>query len=305
MKKKVLVIGGSGFIGSNLCRYLSKHMFDVYSFDLYIPDKTIDKVTYVKGDFFNDTILHDAVRGKDYIIHALSTINPGNSNDKYMQGYERDFIQTVKLCEMVIGEKSRMLFISSGGTIYGDAVNQPISEECLPKPINHYANLKLCIENTICTFIRQANADMVIARISNAYGPGQDYTRGVGFIDSALKRTLAGQPIEIWGEGNNIRDYIYIEDICKILEVLLNYRGSEIIFNVSSGKGASQNDIIHILDKMNLKNEVTYKEARSVDLKSVIIDNSKIKQLIDFKLTDLEDGIAMYYQWLKNNQDIM
>ena len=116
LKKKVLIIGGSGFIGSNLCRYLSEEIYDIYSFDLQLPDKRLDKITYIQGDFFNDTILYEMVRGKDYIIHALSTINPGNSNDRYMQGYERDFIQTIKLCEMVIDEKCRMLFISSGGT---------------------------------------------------------------------------------------------------------------------------------------------------------------------------------------------
>lgn len=299
LKKKLLIIGGSGFIGSNLCKYLPRDAYDIYSFDIYIPDKRVDSITYIKGDFFDDWTLSNVVQGKDYIIHSLSTLNPGNSNDKYMQGYQKDFIQTIRLCEMIIKEKKKMLFISSGGTVYGDTELQPISENFLPNPISHYGNLKLCIENTICTFMRQTNANMIIARISNTYGPGQDSAKGVGFIDAALKRATSGNPIEIWGDGNNIRDYIYIEDVCKAIDVLLNHEGEDRIFNVGSGKGASQNDIVHIIESMGLKCEVIYKEARGVDVKSIILDNSRMMQLCNIQITDLEKGIDKYYQWIK------
>ena len=97
-----------------------------------------------------------------------------------MEGYKRDFIQTINLCGMLIRQKTNMIFLSSGGTVYGVQEVQPIKETALPVPINHYGSLKLCIENVIRTFNTQLHTKMRIARISNPYGPGQDYHKGVG-----------------------------------------------------------------------------------------------------------------------------
>ena len=216
MGKRVLIIGGAGFIGTNLSEHLIKSNMEVFCFDMSVPAKKVEGVRYICGDFFDDYSLMEALEGIDYVVHALSTVNPGNSNEKYLQGYERDFIQTTKLCKMIVDKKIRMIFLSSGGTVYGNQEIQPISEDALPRPINHYGNVKLCIENTIRTFNYQAHTKILIARISNPYGPGQDFNKGVGFIDAALKKTIKEEKIEIWGDGNNIRDYIYIDDVCRM-----------------------------------------------------------------------------------------
>ncbi|MGB4661425.1 MAG: NAD-dependent epimerase/dehydratase family protein, partial [Mobilitalea sp.] len=292
--------GGSGFIGSNLGITLLAYHYDVYSFDMLYPNIRIEGVNYIIGDFFDDFTLNMVIKGMDYVVHSLSTVNPGNSNEKYMQGYERDFIQTVKLCEILIKENIKLLFISSGGTIYGDKEIQPIREDVLPNPINHYGNLKLCIENTISTFNKQENANMMIARISNPYGPGQDFTRGVGFVDAALKKAITKQPIEIWGNGSVVRDYIYIDDVCQMLEKLLEYNSDEVIFNISSGHGTSQNNIIEILHDMGLEEQVIYKDARSVDAKKVVLDNSKIMRVYHKEIISITEGIDKYYHWLIN-----
>lgn len=195
-----MIIGGAGFIGSNLSRYLLKKGMEVYCFDMTMPTNRINDVLYINGNFFDDYTLENVLDGMDYVIDALSTVNPRNSNEKYLQGYERDFIQTAKLCKLII-EKIRMIFLSSGGTVYGNQSIKPIREDALPKPINHYGNVKLCIENTIRTFNYQTHTKLLIARISNPYGPGQDFNRGVGFIDAALKKSIRKEKIEIWGMG--------------------------------------------------------------------------------------------------------
>ena len=107
-----------------------------------------------------------------------------------MQGYEKDFLQTVKLCKMIKDKDVKLIFLSSGGTVYGNHDIQPLDESVLPCPINHYGNMKLCIENVIRTFNYQMNKNMIIARISNPYGPGQDFHSGVGFIDAVLKKAI-------------------------------------------------------------------------------------------------------------------
>lgn len=303
-KNKALIIGGNGFIGSNLSRKLADKGMEVYSFDMVQPQMPDDRINYIQGDFFDDNVLEKIIEDMDVIYHALSTINPGNSNSKYMMGYSRDFIQTVKLCSMLQNTMTKLIFLSSGGTVYGKQETQPIKETAVAMPINHYGNVKLCIENTIRVFDIQADSKMLIARISNPYGPGQDFTKGVGFIDAVIKNALVGKPVEVWGDGEIIRDYIYIDDVCEMLYSLSMYEGREVIFNISSGVGASQNEIISIVRNIIGKVSVNYKAARSVDVPKLILDNSKIREIDSHALIGLSSGISNYYSHLKNTKQV-
>ena len=305
-RKKILIIGGNGFIGTNLARRLSsREDLEVYSFDLAAPGEKIDGVQYIAGDFFDDCVLEEAIQGMDLVIHSLSTVNPGNSNRKYMEGYRRDFLQTVNLCGMMIAQKTGMIFLSSGGTVYGEQSIQPIPETALPVPINHYGSLKLCIESVIRTFNTQLHSKMRIARISNPYGPGQDYHKGVGFVDAAIKKAIKGETLEIWGDGENVRDYIYIDDVCKMLEALVDYDGPEEVFNVSSNEGVSQNQIVESLGKLNQNLQVVYQDARSVDARKIVLDNTKIRSIYSGTITGFEEGIRNYYQYLEQRKDML
>lgn len=296
--KKILVLGGNGFIGKNLCKYLKSHGEDVYSFDMACPDTREEGIHYLEGDFFDDFTLKNIIKDMDVIFHGICTLNPGNSNEKYLMGYERDFIQTIKLCGYIQEMGNKLIFLSSGGTVYGNQEIQPISEEAIPRPINHYGNLKLCIENTIRTFNYQLHKKMLIARISNPYGPGQDYHKGVGFIDAVLKRAINGERVEIWGDGSVVRDYIYIDDVCRMLYALIDYQGEQEVFNISSNTATSQNDVLQIIKKLLPELEVAYFPARSVDAHKIMLDNSKIKKVDEFSLVEIEQGIRLYYEYI-------
>lgn len=289
-------------MGRNLCTYLADKGEAVYSFDMSLPEQRDKRIQYLTGDFFDDYTLETIIKGMDVIYHAICTLNPGNSNEKCIVGYERDFVQTAKLCYYLKDTNCRMIFFSSGGTVYGNQEQQPIREDAVPVPINHYGNLKLCIENTIRTFNFQMKKNMLVARISNPYGPGQDYHKGVGFIDAAIKRAINGETIEIWGEGNNVRDYIYVDDVCRMLHALIDYHGEQEVFNLSSGVGASQNDIVEILKNISPDVDVTYKPGRSVDAKKIILDNHRIREICDFEMVSLEDGIRRYYEYIKQGK---
>ena len=300
MSKRILIIGGNGFIGKNLTMELIKKGYQVSSFDLVYPEEKNAEVNYIIGDFFDDRTLDQITDGIDVVIHSLSTVNPGNSNVQYLRGYAKDFVQTIKLCEILIRKQIKMVFLSSGGTVYGNQEIQPIMEDVRPQPINHYGNIKLCIENTIRTFNNQMNAKMIIARLSNPYGPGQDYNKGVGFIDAVVKKAIKGEKIQIWGDGLNERDYIFISDACKMLVSLVEYEGTEEVFNISANCGTSQNSIIEIVKKMGLNIDVEYVEARSVDAKRIVLDNSRIREVYKDSMISLEEGIKKYYQYLNN-----
>lgn len=299
MRKKILILGGSGFIGRNLSNYLVSKDYEVSCLDRTPVKIQCEGIKYIQGDFFDERILRNVIEEKDYVIHAVSTLNPGNSNELYMKGYERDFIQTVRLCDMLIGTDTKLIFLSSGGTVYGMHDHQPVDENVLPQPINHYGNVKLCIENTLRAFNCQMHNKMLVVRISNPYGPEQDFTRGVGFIDAALKRTLHQEPVEIWGDGENIRDYIFIDDVCRMIGALLEYSGEYDTFNISSGVGVSQNEIISMLQKLGLKPQVIYKNKRSVDIRKIILDNNRIRSVWNHQPISLEDGLRIYYDYLK------
>ena len=299
--RKILVLGGNGFLGRNLCVYLADRGEEVYSFDMSLPEQKDKRIKYMTGDFFDDYTLETVIKGMDVIYHAICTLNPGNSNDKCIVGYERDFVQTAKLCYYLKDTDCRMIFFSSGGTVYGNQEQQPIREDAVPVPINHYGNLKLCIENTIRTFNFQMKKNMLVARISNPYGPGQDYHKGVGFIDAAIKRAIAGETIEIWGDGSVVRDYIYIDDLCRMLYALIDYHGDIEVFNLSSNTGVSQNDIVEILKGIVPEVKVEYKPGRSVDAKKIILDNSRIHTICDLQMVSIEEGIEKYYEYIKEN----
>lgn len=298
--KKVLVIGGNGFIGRNLCQTLAERGMAVYSFDIEEPEEIKPGIEYIKGDFFNDEELKEIVKDKEMIVHAISTINPGNSSANYFRGYEKDLLQTVKLCSMLTEKNEKIVFLSSGGTVYGNQKEQPIKESALPLPINHYGNVKLCIENVMRTFDVLINTKFLIARVSNPYGPGQDYTKGVGFVDAAVKKTLKGEPIEIWGNGEVVRDYIHIEDVCEMLYALMSYEGEETTFNISSNEGISQNKVLEILEALEPKIEKTYKPGRSVDCEKIILDNSKFMEVYKKDILPFSKGIQSYYSYLKS-----
>ena len=297
---KILVLGGNGFIGKNLCTYISSMGHDVISFDMDYGFRESTKITYVKGDFFQDDDLIPYLKDVDVVFHAISTINPGKSNNKYMQGYTHDFLQSVKLCDLSKQYHFKIIYLSSGGTVYGFQTHMPIDEETLAIPINHYGNLKLCIENTFRTFNKQFNTNVIIARIANPYGPGQDYSKGVGFIDAALKRAIHNQTIEIWGDGTVIRDYIYIDDVCHMLASLIYYEGKESVFNISSNSGVSQDEIIKIIHKMVPDISVKYLPARSVDVPAIILNNTKILSVCKEQCIEIEEGITKYYKYLQN-----
>lgn len=301
--RKILVLGGNGFIGKNLCEYLANKGEKVYSFDMTLPKELCEGIEYLTGDFFDDYTLESILADKDVIYHAICTLNPGNSNEKYIMGYERDFVQTVKLCSYIKERESQLIFLSSGGTVYGNQKIQPILETAMPTPINHYGNLKLCIENTIRTFNFQTKKHMLVARISNPYGPGQDYHKGVGFIDAAIKRAINHEVIEIWGDGNTVRDYIYIDDVCDMLYTLMDYQGEYEVFNLSSNKGTTQNEIIEEIKRLKTDVEVVYEPARNVDAKQIVLDNSRILAITQKELVGLEEGIKKYYQYIKRMRD--
>lgn len=298
---RVMVLGGSGFIGNAVCQSLADAGHRVISFDVEHPANCDKRISYITGDFFDYRALIESAKRVNCVIHGVSTVNPGNSNVKIEAGYSKDLMQSIRLLEYCAETGKRVIFLSSGGTVYGRATVVPTPEDTPLNPINHYGAVKACIENAMCAFSIQNHAAMLVARISNPYGPGQDYRRGVGFIDAAVRRALAGETIEIWGDGQTIRDYIHISDVARILTALVTYEGDQRVFNIGTGVGSSQIEVLSILQNMGLSPCVKFLPGRTVDIPISILNNSRILPLVQNGFISLESGVKDYVDWLSRH----
>ena len=306
MSKRCVILGGNGFIGKNLLEYLERSTdYTLTSFDRTIPKEKLKGVNYIKGDFTADRDLISAVTDQDIIIHLISTTNPRESMQNPYIGYNVDVIQTIKILEFIKGSDARILFSSSGGTVYGEPDKCPIPENHKLTPISHYGITKVTIENIINMYNTLYGMKNIIMRIANPYGPGQDYKKGTGIIDAIVRRTLNNQIVTVWGDGTNTRDYIYIDDLCMVIQKICDYDGKQCTFNIGSGKGADINNIISTVEKiLNKKVDVEYKPAKINDIKHIYLNINRMKCELNFKPSvDIYDGVTRYINYINQNLD--
>lgn len=294
---KVLVLGGNGFIGRNLCNTLYNAGHYVISLGRKIDSSCICNEAVV-CDYYNDAALFQYVDQADCIFQTISSISTSNSNRIYMYGYEKDLKKGIELFEYAAKSKKRVYFLSSGGTVYGDAKLIPTPEDAPTEPVSHYGVLKRALESVAHVINNTYGKYVYVIRLANPYGPGQDFKRGIGFIDAVLRRSMNGDEISIWGDGTIVRDYIYIDDACKMMCALLQYNGDDTIFNVGTGIGTSQNDIINIVRNIGLNVNVKYCESRSFDVKRNVLDIKRISSVYPNDLIPIQQGIETYYKYI-------
>jgi len=195
----------------------------------------------------------------------------------------------------------KFIYFSSGGTIYGNRTDlKPFVETDSVAPISYYGWSKQMMENGIKYVYRTENLEYLILRPSNPYGHGQRLHAQQGLIAVALGKILAGEPITVWGDGNSVRDYIYIDDLAKIVCRLLADNVKNETLNVGSGVGYSINNIINELKSIVAEPvRVEYVSSRSVDVANMILDTHRLQGYVNLNLTTLHDGITRFYQEIK------
>ena len=197
----------------------------------------------------------------------------------------------------------RIIYISSGGTVYGVPQKNPIGENHTTEPICSYGITKLAIEKYIAMYANLHGIEYRICRPANVYGEGQHLNIGQGVIGVFLERCLKGQPIEIWGDGTIKRDYLYVMDMVRGILELIAHQGEGRIFNISTGIGSSLNDIIAIIrDELSIPLKVTYMTSRKFDVPVNILDSSRFRLETGWEpQTDLAVGMRLVYKYLKRS----
>lgn len=301
---KCLILGGNGFIGSHLVDKLLLQGQKVRVFDKYEERyrKPLAGVDYHYGDFGNRGLMEKALKDIDMVFHLISTTLPKTSNDDPVFDVQSNVIETLFLLERCVIEKvKKIIFISSGGTVYGSPVSLPISEDDPTNPECSYGITKLTIEKYLALFKKLYDLDYTIVRPSNPYGSRQDPHGIQGAITVFLGKTAVNEPMEIWGDGEIVRDYIYIDDLVAGIYKAAVLNTPFHIFNLGTGTGYSINDLVKIIRKITGRNiSFEYKAGRSFDVKKIFLDNSRAaKELSWMPATSLEAGIEKTWQFIK------
>jgi len=305
--KNCLILGGGGFIGSHLCDELIKNgyevkVFDKINFSYKNIEHNIDKIKIIEGDFNNEIDINNSLKNVDVIYHLVSSTLPAMSNENPVYDVETNLVSTLKFIDEAIKQKvKKIIFISSGGTIYGIPDKIPIKENQFGNPICSYGIIKKTIEEYLFMFYKLYNLDYYVFRMSNPYGERQNPLLAQGVIPVFLNKLVNKKKIEIWGDGSVTRDYIYIKDAVKVLVKSLNYKTEDKIFNLSTGIGTDLKNLISIIEKItNVKPDVIYKDKRNIDININVLDNSLIKKVFDWNIeTTLEEGIKNTYEFIK------
>jgi len=298
---RVALIGAGGFFGTNLARYLAPRLAELRCFGLKLSfPEAMQGLTWVTGDMA-DASLNDVLAGCDTVIHLASTSAPGTDLDISADA-EANVMASLRLFDRCVAAGvKRVIFISSGGTVYGIPGHVPIPESAPTLPITAYGVAKLAIEKYLEVYSRLRGLDYRVLRISNLYGPYQTTAKMQGVVAAFLARSLCGEPLEIWGDGQVVRDYVYVEDAAAAVLAAMRYEGSERIFNIGGGMGLSLNEVIAAIETLLGRHlEKNYKPGRPVDVPVNILDCALAKLELGWTArTDFTEGLAHTAEWMR------
>lgn len=277
----IILFGAAGFIGKNLTVELSKNKEDILTlvdekkeFFLDILQYKLENVS-IKEVFFNErSNFDDLLEGQDIVYHLVSTTVPATSNQSIAQELMANVIVTIYLLDSCVRcNIKKIVFLSSGGTIYGKDICCPIREESPSYPINSYGLQKLYIEKLIYLYHYMYGLDYRIIRLSNPYGPFQRPNGILGAVSTFTYKALKGEEIIVYGDGTVIRDFIYIDNAIKAIINIVEGEKKYRIFNVGCGYGTSIRNLLNVISStLKVKLKISYKQERKMDVPENYLD---------------------------------
>ena len=301
---RVLVTGGCGFIGSHIVDVLLEQGFDVIVYDRYVEvfREPIKNVTYFHGELGNRGQLEEIISNIDIVVHLASSTLPKTSNDDPVFDLQSNLVESLQLLDLCVKHKiKKIIFASSGGTVYGLPQSLPITEEHTTYPICSYGIIKLTIEKYLNLYHYLHDLQYVILRFSNPYGVRQNPAAIQGVIPVFMNKMLSGEEIIIWGDGSVVRDFVSVRDISKLVSLAISSKCCG-VFNAGSGVGTSVNGIIELLTSiLDVTPTVIRESNRKLDVNSVVLCCKKAEREFSWiPTTDLYDGIQEMAGWMSN-----
>ena len=302
-----LVLGGAGFIGSHVVDTLlaAGHRVRVFEHPDCNPANLAgvrERIELCRGDFTRPAELEPALDGIDQIVHLVGTVLPASSNLKPCFDIETNLKSTVALLEMAVKNRvEKVVFASSGGTVYGIPEALPLTEKSPTEPLTSYGIVKLATEKYLQLFHHLHGLDYTVLRIANPYGERQNPAGAQGAVAVFLGRIREGRPIEIWGDGDIARDYLYIGDLARAFLKACETSRPEKLFNIGSGRPCSLNRLLELLGEVTGRPvAVDYQPARACDVPVNYLDCGRAARVLDWEpRVSLRDGLERTWQWLR------
>lgn len=303
-----LVIGGAGYIGAQLVPQLVAigRQVTVLGRSLIPSYELPVGVDYIAGDFTQYDFVSRLLDSHHEVIHLAYATVPNTSFDNPLADLLQNLPPTVHLFSEVAARGGLLILVSSGGTVYGEAIKIPIPEVHPTKPISPYGVTKLTLENYAHLYAVTHGLKFMCIRPANAYGVGQRPFVGQGFISTAMASVVRGQPIKIFGKRGTVRDYIYGSDLAAgIVNVLERGHLSE-TYNLGSGVGLSNMDVVEaitpLMDEIDCHVKVEYLPERAFDVKINVLDSTKLDKHTGWKpQVGFVEGLRRTRDWLRNS----
>ena len=297
------VLGAGGFIGINLCHGLLADGAQVVAVGRRPPlGQQPPGVEWREAEFADSLTLSAAIAGADIVYHLLGGSVPAQSNADPAGDILGSLLPSIRLLDLCrAGAIGRLVFASSGGTVYGPAAQIPTPEDAPTDPITSYGVNKLAVEKYIGLYRHLYAVDAVSLRIANPYGPYQHERRPQGIVGTVLARALRGEAIEIWGDGGIVRDYIYIDDVVAAMIAVARYPGRESVFNLGSGEGRSVRQVVADICTITGRRwgDVRFHPGRAADVAVNVLDTTRLTRETGWVARKpWEDGLADTARWL-------
>ncbi len=303
---KIIIFGGGGFIGSTIVDRLLMDGHDLRIFERprvepYRKFSKTEQIEWVFGDMLSINDITLALTGMDLVIHLVSTTLPKNSNEDPIYDVQSNLVGTLQILNVMVKlNVEKIVFISSGGTVYGTPQYLPIDESHPCNPQVSYGITKLAIENYLRLYEKLHGIKALILRVANPFGKRQRIETAQGAVSVFLHRAISGQPIHIWGDGSVTRDYIYIDDVAEAFAQAINYDGEKRIFNVSQGLGTNLNELITLIEEtLGYPIEKHYLPARDLDVSKNILSNQlALSELGWTPKISIRQGLKLTAEWM-------
>lgn len=301
-----VVLGGGGFLGVNLCRSLVSCGAQVRAFGrhrLFAAD--LDGVEWCHGDFSDGAAVTAAIDSCEIVFHLIHTNTPQSASLDAARDVQQNVIPSIALLEACRQRAvKRVVFVSSGGIIYGPAKDLPTPETSPTNPISAYGISKLAIEKYLALYEHLYGLSFRVLRVANAFGPYQLPKRNQGIIAALISGALRGQETEIWGDGSVVRDYIFVDDVVDALQRAAVDQSDLRIFNIGSGHGRSVRDVIASIEAQASKRlRVKASAARPIDIPISVLATQRAKDTLGWQpATTFEEGLAATIDWWRHRE---
>ncbi len=303
--KTVVVLGGSGFVGRSLCPTLADAGYSVYSISRSPVIKRVAGVSYVDCNFDNVYQLGELYQRADIIFHLACDTTPATSSRQSSLEVTANLLPSLRLLEYLEHHcKATLIYLSSGGTIYGDTGDAPCNEESRVAPISYYGASKASLEFFLHAYSRQTGNRVIILRPSNIYGPGQLAKQQFGFVPTLLNAIQKAQSFQLMGDGEVVRDFLFVDDFMHLCLAITDNTSAPGLplcstFNAGCGVGVTLNQVIALAEVISAGEVMLHRrEARSVDVRSIVLDSSKAREVLGWPNTPMEDGLRQTWEWM-------